>query len=305
VRHSDGSEYRQGIVFTPLIEAFSTLTKLREERMKERAAYQTLKWHCSALRRNIKNALGELLPDHPANAELLDLANIAASWPHGYNQYKSEQDLREHHDKLVRHSETAEQLRELFRNTSYRSASNDRLYIQDTTEETKVPCNVNVDKRAACEQAVTNFSNTKPDGFVNCLGKNYLAERDAHKNKFLNELSPWKIKALCSDEMRYYFDFHQGSRPAPIATDFLRSAIDRVTELGISVSAYRDAVEQMNTMGAALCILIIDRNRFHPVTPIKNPGGALRAMTRRHSQGKMNLVGSLIGLAERLKAEVS
>ncbi len=50
-------------------------------------------------------------------------------------------------------------------------------------------------------------------------------------------------------------------------------------------------------MATALCILVIDRNRFHPDTPVKNPGGVL---TARHKAGKLNLVGSLIGLTERL-----
>ena len=48
-----------------------------------------------------------------------------------------------------------------------------------------------------------------------------------------------------------------------------------------------------------LCILIIDRNRFHPEMPIQNPGGVLRALTQRHGAGQLTLVGSLIGLSER------
>jgi replication initiation protein RepC len=56
----------------------------------------------------------------------------------------------------------------------------------------------------------------------------------------------------------------------------------------------------MGDVTAMLCVLIIDANRFHPATPIQRPGGALRAMTRRHAAGSLNLVGSLIGLERRL-----
>ena len=50
-----------------------------------------------------------------------------------------------------------------------------------------------------------------------------------------------------------------------------------------------------------LCILIIDRNRFHPETPIQNPGGVLRALTQRHGAGELNLVGSLIGVSKGIE----
>ena len=82
--------------------------------------------------------------------------------------------------------------------------------------------------------------------------------------------------------------------------DFILASIDRLPELGINRSAYDAALAQMGDMATALAILIIDRNRFHPDTPIQNPGGVLRAMTARHKAGTLNLVGSLIGLTERM-----
>lgn len=81
--------------------------------------------------------------------------------------------------------------------------------------------------------------------------------------------------------------------------NFIEASIDRLPELGIHKSAYNAALDQMNDLTVALCILIIDRNRFHPDTPIKNPGGVLRAMTRRQAAGELNIVGSLIGLKDR------
>ena len=55
----------------------------------------------------------------------------------------------------------------------------------------------------------------------------------------------------------------------------------------------------MSDLRAALCVLVTDANRDHPATPIRKPGGHLRALTQRHRAGQLNLVGSLIGLAER------
>ena len=69
--------------------------------------------------------------------------------------------------------------------------------------------------------------------------------------------------------------------------------------LGINYSAWSQAPGIMGTEGAALCVLVLDANRDHPSAPVKNPGGMLRAMTKRYETGKLNLVGSLIGLSRR------
>ncbi len=73
--------------------------------------------------------------------------------------------------------------------------------------------------------------------------------------------------------------------------------------VSISGAAWREASETMGDFRAALCVLVTDANRDHPATPIRKPGGNLRALTRRHQAGELNLVGSLIGLAERRDAE--
>ena len=127
------------------------------------------------------------------------------------------------------------------------------------------------------------------------------ASKDAHNSKFMDKLSPQRLFCLSSEEMQFYICHHQGQRAAPSAMDFVQASIDRLGELGINRSAYLAAQEQMGDMATAMCILIIDRNRFHPETPIQNPGGVLRAMTKRHAAGVLNIIGSLIGLSERGK----
>ncbi|EEE35307.1 transposase [Rhodobacteraceae bacterium KLH11] len=73
--------------------------------------------------------------------------------------------------------------------------------------------------------------------------------------------------------------------------------------LGIRRSAYDDAVAEMGGAKAALCILVINRNRFYPETPIRSPGGVLVEMTRRHAIHTLRLNASLIALRVRTSRE--
>ena len=50
---------------------------------------------------------------------------------------------------------------------------------------------------------------------------------------------------------------------------------------------------------AFLALIVIDRNRFHPVVPVLSPGGALRAFTRKAQGGELNLTRAIIGIWER------
>ena len=66
--------------------------------------------------------------------------------------------------------------------------------------------------------------------------------------------------------------------------------------LGVHSSAYQEAVDTMGDLTTAICLLIIEANMTRNSNPVQNPGGMLRAMTRQHIAGRLNLVGSLIGL---------
>ena len=58
----------------------------------------------------------------------------------------------------------------------------------------------------------------------------------------------------------------------------------------------------MGDLTTAICLLIIDANMTRNSNPVQNPGGGtLRAMTRQNKAGKLNLVGSLIGLDQKQK----
>lgn len=54
--------------------------------------------------------------------------------------------------------------------------------------------------------------------------------------------------------------------------DFVTAAIRLLLALGISGPAWRDAVDAMGDIRAALCVLATDASRHHPATPVRKPG---------------------------------
>jgi replication initiation protein RepC len=55
----------------------------------------------------------------------------------------------------------------------------------------------------------------------------------------------------------------------------------------------------MGRFDAALAVLVLDRNRSHPVNPVRSPGGALRAMTDRARSGDLNIDASIFAILRR------
>ena len=115
----------------------------------------------------------------------------------------------------------------------------------------------------------------------------------------MENMTPTKLFNLCSQTMQDNIRLYQGEAPYPTQLNFTFAALDQAHALGITKWAYDHATQQMGDLATALCILIINRNIHHPVTPIKSPGGVLRAMTARHAKGELHIAKSLIGLARR------
>ena len=98
------------------------------------------------------------------------------------------------------------------------------------------------------------------------------------------------ISGLASNDVALWLD----------AFDDWRDALPHILrELGANVSAWHDACDAMGETVAFLALLVIDRNRFHPDAPILNPGGALRAFTKRARAGELDLTRSILGIWER------
>lgn len=68
--------------------------------------------------------------------------------------------------------------------------------------------------------------------------------------------------------------------------------------LGMDDPAYHRAAGEMGHHLITLCLLVIDVNKDHSFTPVRNVGGLLRAMTCKYNAGQLNIAGSLIGLSD-------
>jgi len=301
-RRSDGSEYRQGIVFSPLIEAMPRLIKLEADLNSGRIDRSILKQKISAAKRLVRSKLMDLQPRFPDDGFLREAADTFLSWPTRFYASVSVDELREHLsevsevvDKLVAFSQSKQKM-------SARPDTDDLQYIQDTTQETSVFCNTTVDMQAALKRADIEQVTAQPNGCAVSKEKDGHDPQPADKTDFGDHLTPMRLFYLCTEEMQLQVQISQGDRPYPDERDFTNGAIDRLQPLGIHPSAFNDAADQMGSMAASLCVLIIDRNRFHPKTPIKSPGGVLRVMTRRHAYGQLHLDRSLFGLMHRASA---
>lgn len=147
-----------------------------------------------------------------------------------------------------------------------------------------------------------NFG-SPPHGGEHCLESKSAGFEGAHNLKILKNMTLDRLFELASPDLRANVAFCKAGRDHLREIDFIHGAHGLLHPLGINESAYHAAVDGMGQHLTTLCLLVIDANRDHPVTPVRNPGGLLRAMTRKHVLGRLNIAGSLIGLSERRKRE--
>jgi replication initiation protein RepC len=140
---------------------------------------------------------------------------------------------------------------------------------------------------------------TPPNGGDQSLERKSESLSEAHKTQFLRRLTPDRLFAMASEDMQAFAVESQGRSTVLREVHLIDAAVRLLPCIGINWSAWEDAVEAMGQEGATLAVLLLDANRSHPKSPVRNPGGALRALTARHRTGSFNLVGGLIGLARR------
>jgi replication initiation protein RepC len=266
-----------GLVFSRLIELVPQLLSLRDRLRVERARTQTLVRLRSAYFRHLRDGLAALHPSHPDDPQLGAIRDAMLAWPASGALRSLGLDALEAHVAEARElCDDLDAYASMRRETSGQPDETFRSHLQDTTQEPLDFCSrEQVERPAGTER----------------------------QDLFLSRLGPRRLYELAGEDMRFCLDM-TGRRPGELRElDFVTSAIQLLPALGISGPAWRDASETMGDFRAALCVLVTDANRDHPVTPIRKPGGHLRALTRRHQAGQLNLVGSLIGLAERRDAE--
>lgn len=274
-----------GIVFSKLIAMVPDLLNLSSRLMTEARERRSLRNRRSALARHVRRHVENAGPvPHPRVAEA---AERLALWPAARELPRMSIDaLSAHVEEVKSLCETLDALVRDHRDSSAEADENFVRHIQENNHEiSHVSCN---------DDAVV-----EPNGSTRCLEKKRAAAGEARKAQFVRRLTPGRLFDLAGEDMRSAILRSRGSSPALREAHLIDAAAQLLPVLGINHSAWEDAIDAMGPYGATLAVLLIDANRTHPRSPVRNPGGALRAWTRRHRGGGLNMVGSLIGLARR------
>lgn len=295
---ANGSRSRSGglgLVFSRLIALVPELLTLRDQRRAERARVQTLARLRSSYFRHLRDGLADLHPTRPDDPALGAIRDAVLDWPasgalRGLGLVALEAHVaaaRALCDDLDGIAREASEETTSSEETSGRAAKTFRSFLQATTKDHLDSCSGERLERRV--EAARDFDGGTP--------------QPERQDAFVARLGPRRLYELAGEDFRLGLEM-AGKPPGRLTPlDFVAAAIHLLPPLGISGAAWRDAAETMGDFRAALCVLVTDANRDHPLTPIRRPGGHLRALTQRHRAGQLNLVGSLIGLAERRDAE--
>lgn len=290
-----------GIVFSRLIALVPDLMHLKEQVAAERLRRKELRNRRSTYVRHIKRHLRDATDSSLAHPRLLSIIEVFDAWPEASRLANMQIGALEHHiSEAQALCTTLDDFFETRRDSTAKAAENFPCFIQENNQDNlSVICNANVDKGSTGKPAHTELICSEPIGPEGCLENKCGAESATRNTQFITQLTPERIFKLASSDMQAYILACQGEIPTLRELHIIDAATRIIHPLGINHDAWIKAVNLMGDVGAALCVLLIDANRSHPTTPVRNPGGALRAMTARHKSGKLNLLGSLIGLARR------
>ncbi|KKJ75212.1 hypothetical protein WH95_19525 [Kiloniella litopenaei] len=130
--------------------------------------------------------------------------------------------------------------------------------------------------------------------FTTCKSKN-----SSEVEKFSTGIEHLKLMQLvnaASDEFKDHIPLHD--RPLE-PSDIVDAAGAMCHELGINRHAWVEAITVMGRLSAAACVLIADKNQYHPDNPVRNPGGFLRGMVDKARKGELKIHRSIFGILER------
>jgi len=280
-----------GIVFSKLIDIVPDLIELREKVRADRVRVRELVQLRSTYLRHMKRRIEEAAPNLARSTDFWAATQAFGQWPHSSKLRRmSLEALSAHVEDCRALCGRVDDLFEMCSDSSCRAEENFRSYIQENTYDTNpVICNAGIHKRTSANASDTKFVGDGPNGPSHCLENKDEAAAEAFKQKFMRGLTPQRLLELAGGDMRSHITYRQGQKPQVRELDVIEAAHDMLPFLGINYSAWAEAAQLMGQEGAALCVLIVDANRDHPSAPVKNPGKA----------GKLNIVGSLIGLSRR------
>ncbi|WP_299749935.1 replication initiation protein RepC [uncultured Tateyamaria sp.] len=287
-----------GLVLTPIIERFTDLLNVREARNARYARMKTLKATRSVRWATFRDELARLSPDDLSHPNVQSMIEERATWP------RTDALLSMSEARLSQHIQAATslctQLSEWIENhadSSCEPVETFRFFIQEDIQEIHSEiCNASDNNRSAGKLAQPNYSTPEPNGPVDYKEKEFEAETLALQGLFSGRYGLDHAVSLASEEFKYEMQVRNDERSEYA---FVEAANSRIAPLGINITAWAAACDRMGRVRAALCVMLLDANRDHPTAPVMNPGGALRGMIKAHNRGKLNLIGSLIGLHRR------
>ena len=299
-RKSVSDHFRQGMCFTPLIERVPALLRLRDELKEHEEARRVTLYRCSAVKRSIKTLLMKLLTLVPDDTDVCAARDIFVDLPRRNDAFPTLESVQEHFEAVQNLLIGLQEIDQL-RLDSSGGAEINFLPLQEIKEEIIPVCNENIPLRPDDKSSEHNFTNADPRGSTSYLEHKH-GEAEGDRKKDLTEIvNPERMISFGSNDFEQAVRFYQGPKEQITEQDFVLGSIDQLHRLGIHGSAYQEAVDTMGDLTTAICLLIIDANMRRSSNPVQNPGGMLRAMTRQHKAGRLNLVGSLIGLDQKQK----
>ena len=272
VSGSLGLESCAGLSLEPLIARLDGLLATQAHHAEATERLAMVRLEISKARRELRR-LGEDLGDHPLTGTLTE---ARAGWaaPRAYATL----DLAEAHlralEALV---ERCKGINPLSSRMIGAAIIDERCHKQYTTETSSESCRIPNGPEKISEKKAEPFDAGVNDEFMACLTVD-------------------RLRDLASEDMRLYVDHAPNRGETPTLSDIDWAVLQRLRELGINPSAFEEAMEAMGWLRAMLAVIVIDRNRAHPTRPILNCGGALRAFTRRHQQGALDLRASIFGI---------
>ena len=298
---ANGSRYGSaglGLVLTPLIERFTELLDIREARKAQFERMKQLKAQRSVRLATVRDELARLSESDVLSDDIQAMIQERATWPRTDTLLSmGEAALSQHLDDAT---DLCARLVDWIENHSDSSCEPEetfRSYIQeDINQIHSEECNAHVNKRSAGKPAHSKSNTSEPYGPDDCREKQLQAETEALQGLFSGYYGLSHAVSLASEEFQMEMEARGGERPEYALVE---AAAARVPHLGINITAWAAACDRMGRTKAAICILLLDANRDHAVNPVRNPGGALRGMIKAHNRGKLNIVGSLIGLHRR------
>ncbi|ATG37951.1 MAG: hypothetical protein HEP70_19210 [Rhodobiaceae bacterium] len=288
----------RGLLFTPLKAHFVELLALRDEKRAVTKRIKELKSLRSVRLRRMKDGIARLSPDALDNESVAAILARFDAWPRSDRLHSLGLDhLEEHVEAAAALCIEFEEVLQNLPESSCEPEETFRSFIQeDNKKNHSVSCNADVDERSAGKPAHWNLLRSEPDGPDKCLENKCEGETGVINPQLEALFKPEQLFKLASPDFQRALHMRSNQVTKEAMID---AAHDMLAVLGINYSAWATACNVMGRLGATLCVLVLDANRDHPQTPVRNPGGVLRGMIRAHKREKLNLVGSVIGLQRR------